>query len=275
MKNSLKLIIFATIALLIVGCKSSKQASSDNYTEIASDAAGNYRIVVADYHDWHDVSMPVKLSLQQPSSMSVSGRARIIRGQSISLSLRFLGLEVAQLYVDRDSIHASYRLKKIYLSESLSEIKNDFPLSLENIQDLLMGQAFLLGDSRLSLDDINHLSFENTESGWNIIPDNTPRNINYGFHFSADNHLSRCVAFTSDESVLAIAEYSDPLPSPAGLLASVADISVAKGSRKVQASISWNLGSAEWNTNFSNKWNTPKGYSRIRLSQLLKAISDN
>lgn len=275
MNNILKFIIFATIALLVVGCKSSKQASTDSYTETASDAAGNFRLVVADYHDWHDVSMPVKLSLRQPSSMSVSGRARIIRSQSISISLRFLGMEVAQLYVDRDSIHATYRLKKLYISESLSEIKGDFPLSLENIQDLLLGQAFILGDSRLDSSDLKAVSFETPESGWNIIPDNAPQGINYGFRFSPDNLLSRCVAFTTDESTLAVAEYSDHQTTPAGILASVADISVTKGSRKIEAALSWNLGSAEWNTNFSNSWNAPKGYSRIRLSQLVKAISEN
>lgn len=275
MRHILKHIIFAAVLPLIVGCKSSQHSSSEKYASPVTDVADNYRLLVADYHDWHDVTMPVKVSLQEPTSMSVSARARIIRGESLMISFRVFGMEMAQMYLDNDSVHAFYKLKKLYLSESIDEIKGDFPLSLENIQDLLLGRAFIFGDSRLDAGDISNVSLEAHGQNWNIIPRNAPHGIDYGFLFSPGNLITRCVACTSDQSILAIAEYSDHQSTPAGNLAGIADISLSKGSHSVKLSLSWNLGDAQWNTNATNQWKAPKGYSRIRAGQLLKAISQN
>ena len=275
MRHILNYIISASVILLIVGCKSSKQSSSEKYTSSVTDVADNYRLLVADYHDWHDVTMPVKISLQEPTTMSVSARARIIRGESLMISFRVFGMEMAQMYIDNDSVHAFYKLKKLYLSENIDEIKGNFPLSLENIQDLLLGRAFIFGDSCLDADDIRNVSLEVPDQNWNIIPHNAPHGIDYGFLFTPDNLITRCVACTSDQSILAIVEYSDHQSTPAGNLAGIADISFSKGSHSVKLSLSWNFGSAQWNTNATNQWKVPKGYSRIRADQLLKAISKN
>ncbi len=275
MKQYAKIISILALGILMVGCRSSKSTSSPDYDKTVTDATANYNTMITDYHDWSDVSMPVKVSIKKPSGMSVSGRARIVRGESIYISFRVFGMEMAQLYVDNDSIHASYKLKKLYISESLAAIKGDFPLSLDNIQDMLLGQAFLLGDKRLDSSDINRLSLNAIDNNWDILPKATPNGIQYGFRLSAENLLLRLVAGATDESVLAIAEYSDHQSTPAGNIAEKVNIDVTKGLRNIEASLTWSLGSAQWNTGITNQWKEPSGYTRIPLDKLVKTLSEN
>ena len=69
------------------------------------------------------------------------------RDRSVHLSLRFLGMEVASLMVTRDSIFALYKLERLYFAESISDLLGGFPATVGNVRDLLLGRAFILGDT--------------------------------------------------------------------------------------------------------------------------------
>lgn len=53
---------------------------------------------------WHDVVLPVKLSLKSPTSFSLGGRATIVRDSVVYMSFRVLGFEAAVLNVTADSV---------------------------------------------------------------------------------------------------------------------------------------------------------------------------
>ncbi len=93
------------------------------------------------------------------------------RDRSVHLSLRFLGMEVASLMVTQDGIFALYKLERLYFAESISDLLGGFPTTVGNVQDLLLGRAFILGDTpgTLTLHPRRH------PQNWTITPQAAPQ----------------------------------------------------------------------------------------------------
>ncbi|MDE7407820.1 MAG: DUF4292 domain-containing protein [Muribaculaceae bacterium] len=110
------------ITVFLTGCRSKKVAES------------------AEPQHWTTFSAPVKLKLETPKRMSISGRCSMEYGKSISLSVRMLGMEVATIYVTPDSVFAATtKFQKYYMKESLSSVLDDNYVPFEGLQDLLAG----------------------------------------------------------------------------------------------------------------------------------------
>lgn len=273
MKTRLLLIVAATATLLLGGCRASRQTPQPSTQPAVTDASRLYKTLVDNAASWDDVTVPVRLELKSPASVSVSGRARMVRGQSVNISLRVLGMEVAQLHVTRDSLFAAYRLKKQYVAESLTAALGKFPVTIDNLQDLLLGRPFVLGTPTLG--DAGRKAVEISREGpvWNVIPAGAPSGMSYGFRTSEVGLVERFVAYALDRSLVAAVGYGGDLATPAGPIAREVDIEVTKGKRKVVASIEWKLDDAKWNTGANPQWSAPRGYTRLRGHNLLKMVS--
>lgn len=92
---------------------------------------------------WHTLYAPVKVNVSSPMSLGASGRATMVRDSLVHLSLRFFGMEVAQVRADRDSAWLVDKYHKIYTSMPLAGLTASSGLTLADVQDLLLGQAFL------------------------------------------------------------------------------------------------------------------------------------
>ena len=116
------------IATSLAGCSSSKKAGHQQAGEpIPTDAAlqtprQRYDALCAAYGDWQDVSMPVRISLNEPKKVSFQAKATMKRNRWINFSVRLFGFELASVFVDTDSVHAIDKYHKLYLSESLSKL---------------------------------------------------------------------------------------------------------------------------------------------------------
>lgn len=105
---------------------------------------------------WHDVYMPVKVKLNSPMSMSLSGRATIVRDSLVNISMRVLGMEVAVVNMTSDSLIMVDKYHKYLFAESLGKIMGSHKLSLGDIQDIMLGLN--------SNSPLNQLSFNNPGS---------------------------------------------------------------------------------------------------------------
>ena len=127
MNRQLHIILLAIAALsaaiCFTGCSTAKKsAKRDLGSEIPGDIAlqtpsQRYTELCKSYADWQDVTMPVRVSVTAPKSISLSARAAMKRDKWISISVRMLGFEVASLFVDKDSVHVIDRYHKKYVSE--------------------------------------------------------------------------------------------------------------------------------------------------------------
>lgn len=96
-----------------------------------------------DGETWHDVTLPVKLSLKSPTSFSLGGRATIVRDSVIYMSFRVLGFEAAVLNVTADSVFFVDKYHKYYFAESMDAVLGHYrkDMSIGHIQELLMGHS--------------------------------------------------------------------------------------------------------------------------------------
>jgi hypothetical protein len=115
-------ILFIVLVLAMSSCHSSRN--------VATLAAGT---------QWHDVYMPVKVKLTSPMSMSLSGRATIVRDSLVNVSMRVLGMEVAVVNMTPDSVVFVDKYHKYLFAESLHSLMGSHNLSLGDIQDIILG----------------------------------------------------------------------------------------------------------------------------------------
>lgn len=280
--NHIRLTLALLLSLaLLSGCRTSRQPSSNSRSSSAIPAeislqtpAQRAESLCATYAEWDDVSLPLKASVSAKSGLSCSGKASMKRGQWISISLRMLGFEVASLWIDSDSIHAVDRYHKIYLSESITSIMGSRAVTVADIQDLLMGRAFLAGPSGGTLAPALIPSFELDQAaeGLMLIPRTQPAGLEYGFILSPDvNSVMAASAGRAGRNPVTVTYGSFVSTRFAGTFASVANISFP--ARKLSGSLRWDFDSAKWNTSLSASWSAPKGYRRISASELLKTLS--
>lgn len=116
--------IFVTTAMLLAlgGCRSVKPTS-----------------VAEQENRWSDLYVPVKLELTEPSRMSISGRATMVRDKSVYLSLRMIGMEVATVYIDADSIFATEKMNRQMVGVDYDRVMGR--LTIGELQDLLLGDS--------------------------------------------------------------------------------------------------------------------------------------
>lgn len=65
------------------------------------------------------------------------------RNKSLSITLRFLGMEVGSLCVKDDSITVIDRFNKAYFKSDVMSLLDGFPATTGNLQDLLLGHIFV------------------------------------------------------------------------------------------------------------------------------------
>ncbi|WP_303041674.1 DUF4292 domain-containing protein, partial [Duncaniella muris] len=178
--QTLGLLLITLTALLASSCRSGRNAAGSNtgdYSQNTGKTLSQSQLKTMlnslsdSYGTWSDVKIPLTLRLKSPKKISIGGTLTMQRDRSVHLSLRFLGMEVASLMVTQDSIFALYKLERLYFAESISDLLGGFPATVGNVQDLLLGRAFILGDTPLAP---SRCTLAGTPENWTITPSGTP-----------------------------------------------------------------------------------------------------
>ena len=257
-------IILCVVLLAVTGCRSSKQTTSTTPTADGERSLSqHFETLAASYTDWEDVNIPVRLELESPKKMSISGRATMVRDKSVLISLRVLGMEVANLYITNDSVYATEKLHKYYIAEDVNSLRGEFPVSISDVQDMLLGQAFILERGRLKMSEL--------EKYGTIIPNKICDDVEYAFCVSKEDKLTIFSVCRQGEIPL-VSQYSNHVETAAGMIAEKTKINLSAGKTKLDATIMWDAESAKWNTGKPSAWKMPKGYKRISGEALLKTL---
>ncbi len=277
MKSKL-IIIFLATATLLAGCRSSKNVSDNRGTQSGVNVAEStanadpFDLMTASFSQWTDVNVPVSIQLVKPSKFSISGRASLVRGKSIDISLRVLGFEMGRAFITRDSAFVVIKPKRTYMAESLSELTKYVTFTTENIQDLLIGRPFILGNSTMTNNDKKLVSVETVDNGLIITPKKQPGMAQYGFAADLEELLKKLIVVsTGAETFKAEVTYSGHAQStPAGVVATDTHIAVDTPKGAYEASFAWKWSSAKWNSGIVSDFSVPDGYKRVLAKDLLK-----
>lgn len=282
-RNSLITLAAAlTLALAASGCGSSKSASAtgQNGTAPATsrDATVEQRyetLVANSYREWSTLSVPVKIELTQPKRFSISGRAYMERDKSVFISLKFFGMEVGTIFIDNDSLFVTEKIHKYYVAEGVKSLLGGYPLTVADIQSLLLGQPFMAGKGRLSVADRQSLQICDApvSSTWTITPPAPADGIDYTFSLSMLSDRLERLTITTDNYLPAIVVYSDGSESPAGEVNSVMEIAATAAKTPIAVSMKWNFSNAEWNSPDLRQWKRPKDYTRLKQKDIINTLS--
>ena len=262
-------------------CRSSKSAtatpsttssSNVNIEEIHSNIMLSSKLdsVGALYHSWNDVELPVDLELISPNEFSVSGRATMVKDKSIYISIRVFGFEAANIYINNDSIHATYKMGKIYIADDVRKLLKGYPVNVGDLQNILLGRAFILGDDTIK--SANGISVLSKGATWEVTPKCEIDGVKYYFTFnSIDDSLKLLTVLVKGANPV-LCNYNNIADSEIGKVAEELTIS-ANLKQQLKASLKWNLKKAKWNTGATPKWKAPKGYKRVNVEDLLNAFN--
>ncbi|MBR5744705.1 MAG: DUF4292 domain-containing protein [Muribaculaceae bacterium] len=280
MKSKVKYLILAAMALtaFLPSCKATHSTTkSDSLAVVDASNVNNHlnnyekSFKVEGTHNfknWKDLSIPFKLRLTAPKSMSVSGRATMVWNKSIQLSFRVLGLEVAKVVMRQDSIFAMEKIKSRYVAESMSKLKKDFPVKIEGIQVMLLGRGLPFFSSYESVALVPEVV---DDSHWKMSFDNLQPFL-YSFVFSADDKLTEFDGELKSQQVKVKIDYSDHFETPYGIFPSTAKATIKARKQSYAAMLQWNFASARWDSGAVTSWTTPSGYKRISSDQLLNML---
>lgn len=276
-------IVAVLLALTVASCGSSRTAATApaagaSYTW-SKDADKVVKEMAAAWKpEWVAARVPVTLALESPSRISLKATMTMVRGRAIALSVRALGFEVASVTVVGDSIWVIEKLHRNYVAESIPELLNGFPANVANLQDMLIGRPFVLGEASLPGAAVNSLALNRGgESGeWTITPQSPAPGIDY--HFDIGSGTPAGVVSSLVASILgnkASASYSDFAVTAIGPVATTASLAVPLGNKKLAAMIYLEGSKLKSDPGLTIERPSVKGYSRMNARDLLKALSSS
>jgi len=264
------------LTAVAAGCRSSREATRTEAPSVLPESASlrqHYENLVKSYGEWTDVNVPVSIAISSPQNVSVSGRVSMVRGKLIDISMRMFGFEVGRIYITPDSMYMKMKPGKTYMAEPYSIVSSHVPLSIENVQDMLIGRMFMLGDNKPG--GAGYGSFDVESSGgksdeWLAIPKKQPSKAHYGFAVGYDDIVRTLMIAVTGTDVVCTAKYGDcGYWATVGELASSVDVNVT-GKNRVQVSLQWKWASAKWNEGVDTRWTEPSGYRRVKVADMLK-----
>lgn len=270
-------VLIAVIAVLTValsGCRSGKGVAGNSAVAVADMTLGERTRDVADRNlPWTQINVPMKVAVKQPQRLSVSGRMYMRRDRDIYITLRVLGMEVANLYIDSDSVFAADKLHKMYVAEPIKDIFAGASLSIGDIQDALLGRPFINGSGPLTPGNIREVTAALLPGGaWSL----TPRSLingSIGYRFEFDGNDNSLTALTIDVDGKSYGcRYADAAQVDGSRFMQQLSIATKAGNTPIDATITYDFDKVKWEVPASARWHTPKNYKRITPRALAKAL---
>jgi hypothetical protein len=253
-KSIRNIVNLTAAALLTVGlwsCHSSQNATADadNVPYIESIVKGGQTkpssSVVSG--SWSTINIPVKVALKSPSSMSVSGRAQMVYDKCIFISFRMLGMEVATLYADNDSIVVADKFNKRYFSTSYTPMRERYNLSIGMLQNVLLGQP-------VNISNIGGVSISEEKA-------------------SSDASTLTALTVSPVDMEPIVFTFGTPLSSDNIVIPSTVTVNTRFNSKNIEAMLTWDVSKAKFNSDIAPTPTQTAGYTRISstaLTSLLK-----
>lgn len=197
------------VGMMAVGCRTHRNAVVVNAPVEAS---------------WQRIQVPIQLKLSSPQKMSVSGTLNMVRDSTIVISARLLGMEVAVVAVDGETVTILDKYNRQAYKVGCKEVMGGFDLTVGQLQDIITGEAL---------------------SG-NLPEVPGKKKI---FTVEVDGVMSKLIGAYLENPLRPFCEvrYPSHVSTPFGELVDTLQISVTQGQQMIEASCILNLEKAKWN----------------------------
>ena len=274
-KNIRPVFVFAlVITLSLTGCHSSKSSYTGNVNTRVSTADSDelFTQMADSYMGWADLYVPVYFQLKEPKQFSVSGRATMVYGKEIYISLRMLGMELGVIYVNDSTLYLVDKYNKRYLCEDISSLLSGYNLTIIDLQNILLGRVTNFGHGTITTKDAGDFAFLEADDIWILTP--KEQRPNTELHYIASKTdppvLTDVTLRIADKGMINLA-YSEPTISPAGIISGILNAMVPYKQSEVNAFMVLDLDQAKWNEGRTVSFKHPSAsYKKIDVESLLK-----
>lgn len=268
--NILTFAVVATSLLLVTSCGSKRETAGSTAPAQPAVVTDLPDSIAARYGTWHDMNGSVRVYIESPINLSASARATMVRNENILLSMRVLGMEIAALYIDSDSVFVVDRYHKYMIAEPFTRLAGNTGLTISDLQDVMLGRLFYPGSDNAAS------RYTATPSDGSVVltPDEPFTGI---WHYTADLPTATLSALTfiiSGKGEL-VCRYNGYYDGPCGVTASGFDIEASLADKSISASLQWQPSKIKWNSGRTMRWTPPtSGYRRIDTAALLQALKN-
>ena len=198
--NIFSLLSVLFILLFISSCKSGKNIISGSGTLIEKSQEEVLKDVLQAQVDFKTISAKGNIGYEiDGSGKRASAAFKIVKDSMMQVSVRFLGTEVARVTITPDSVYAINRLKKQYVAEDISSLKDIIDFNYYNLQALMTNHLFLAGKQEVSLSDHNSFDITATDNHY-ILQAKGKKNLIYNFTVDASDRIVSTVMSNANKN---------------------------------------------------------------------------
>ncbi len=210
--------IYSILTFLLIGiCSAQTYAAPTEDTDSVApsllqgdEATKALKQITEKYSDWSTAEISGKITSLQ-LFIKPSLKIFMKRGEEMLISVRvpFKG-EVARMELDRDTVLVVNKLNATFVKEPLEKLTQMADITISDVQDIILGRAFIAGRGTLSAKDKKRVDIYSLLEGFIVMP--APSVIDplltYGFYTQSDGHVDRLVVNSQVDNTLAELEYT-------------------------------------------------------------------
>lgn len=199
-KNIFSLLFILFILLFISSCKSKKNIVSGGGVLIEKSQDKVLADVLKSQVDFKTISAKGNIGYEiNGSGKKASAVFKIVKDSMIQISVRFLGAEVARVTITPDSVYAVNRLKKQYVAEDISSLKDLIDFNYYNLQALMTNHLFLAGKQTVLQSDCKSFDLTTVDNHY-ILQAKGKKNMMYNFTIDASDRIVSTVISNSNKN---------------------------------------------------------------------------
>lgn len=270
--------ILIMLAAMMTACGTFKKAApvpdtTSTTTTTPNTVTDPVDAVIATLGNWQTMQTSGNIKLSAGSSFSSAIQVRMVRDQTIFISLRpMLGIEVGRLLITADSLYAVDKVHKRYIAEKVSLLTSGIPVTVSDVQDMFLGRPFILGKGTLN-ETLKSQVTVGEASPLVLTANESYKGYGYVFNFDKAGRIASLnIAPTKSAAAAYQVKYSDVRGTSAGNIAHsiVADATIEN--KKMALSLTYK--NIEWNGNVKIDRSLPNGYSRMSARDLFSLFSN-
>lgn len=284
--QSVVLSLLASVAVLVstVSCRHRAGDEEHRAVQVYDDAdrieaeAGAFSPLTAARADsaWADVTINGRITMTAGQSrFSSNVQVRMVRGKSVSLSLRpFMGIEMGKIYAAGDSVTIVDKYHKACSKEALVVLFGGLS-DISSLQQMLLARPFLSGYG--PLDDDKAALFECTQSDtggqWVMIPVGQPQGAAYHFEMQGNSLLRlNMAAIVGDVVYGSVVDYGGYADTPMGVVATRLLLEMNAGNMTTEALLEYKV-PMRWNTGIQDTVRIPENAQLYSFPEIINLIS--
>ena len=276
-KYILLLLLAVAMGFAIQSCKAKRHFLSAAPVE-AKVEEELFADIVDNQFNFTTFSSKVNLNLSSGTkSLSSKSNLRILKDQAIQLSVQPLfGVEMLRLYIDLDSIVLLDRMNKRYVKESLSDVKELYPVGFDfkTVQSLLTNRIFVSGKPEVIYTDYEKFTTKRlSDLYYQINSTDKDSGIEYSFAIDGNDRIALAHLMEPKRKYSMDWQYEDFVLK--NNKAFPHRMNVKLNTAKKKADIGLEFSSIVLNEDFNLQISIPASHTKASLSDLMKIIVGN